>query len=79
MTQVVIIPSKYQNKISYRPSVNEYTIMREVSIPAPFRWDEETLEELEDQKHLVSISRSRLEYKRGQLVEEETILAKLKR
>lgn len=79
MTQIVIVPNEYQNKISYRSPVNEYTITRKVSISAPFLWNEETLQELVDKKHLVNIARARLEYKRGQLVEEKTILAKLKK
>lgn len=78
MTQIVTIPNEYQSKINYTPSFNEYTIVREVTIASPFTWSDETLEELKDEKHVGIIKKARLEYKRGELVDEKKILAKLK-
>jgi hypothetical protein len=77
LNQFFQIPSKFKN-VLYNPSPNTYIIDVEVKDPPQVIWSQETLEELSDKDHLRTIKKARLEYKRGQLVDEIEIFEKLK-
>lgn len=77
LNQIFQIPNKVKNV--YSPSsTNTYFIDISVKDPPQVIWSQETLEELSNKSHLKTIKKARLEYKRGQLVNESEILAKLK-
>lgn len=79
MTQVVIIPEKFKNKLKFTENVNEFVITQETSIPSPYNWNELTSDEKLTARDDRIVAVIMEEYKKGKHLSEEEFFDKLKK